>query len=261
MDTENMHEYIKSSFTLPVWLYYDREEELLVQSAIKKDNVIRIKETFTQFHNLYDTIESARFNLLASYNQKAIEDLSNDANDALWVKIHFMNNAIQWYNNSFDILLQSLWIYYGIYRNDYKTKKALKKSDNIEVTITTETLPKILKSCNYNSVRAWVIAHDSPLAEGLIELHNRLSSIHNWANIFKHRGNIDYRDSTNSELEVEVHSLDDDTKVWYNSTRTKESISINQCVEQIMNYHKAIIDYSKKLTVEFKLCFRVRQTI
>ena len=116
MNTGYKQECLNESLILPDWLYYEREEDLLIHAAIKKDNVIRIKEIFSQFHNLYDTIESARFNLLASYNQKVIEELTIDANDALWVKIQFINNAIQWYNNSFDILLQSLWIYYGIYR-------------------------------------------------------------------------------------------------------------------------------------------------
>lgn len=251
-----MQECLNETLILPDWLYYEREEELLIHAAIKKDNVIRIKETFSQFHNLYGTIESARFNLLASYNQKVIEELTIDANDALWVKIQFINNAIQWYNNSFDILLQSLWIYYGIYRNNCRTKKVLKMSDNTEVTITTKTISEILKSCNYNDVRVWGIAHNSPLVEGLVELHSKHSGIHRWANIFKHRGNIDYRDSTNDEFEIKVCRENDETNVWYNSSRTKESISINQCVEEIINYHKAIIEYSKKIREEFKLFFQ-----
>lgn len=258
-DTENMYEDLKGTLTLPVWLYYDREEELLIHAAINRDNVIRIKETISQFHNLYDTIESARFNLLTSYNQQVIEELTNDENDASWVKIQFINNAIQWYNNSFDILLQSLWIYYGIYGNNCKTRKALKIFDNVEVTITTKTLPEILKSCNYNSVREWVIAHNSPLTEGLVELHCKLSRIHHWANIFKHRGNIAYSDSPTEEIEVKTHSVNAESKVWYNSTRTKESVSISQCVEEIINYHRGIIEYSKKITEEFKLYFRANK--
>ena len=118
---------------LPEWLYYEREDELLIHAAIRHNNVVRIKETFSRFHNLYESIASARFNLYSAFNEKVVEDLTNNEDNELWIQIQFISNAIQWYNNSFDVLLQSLWIYYGIYKNDCKTKKKLKMPDDSEV--------------------------------------------------------------------------------------------------------------------------------
>lgn len=250
---------LSEELVLPYWLYYEREDELLVHAAIRHDNVTRIKETFSRFHNLYDTIESARFNLLATFNKKVIEDLTSDETDELFVQIQFINNSIQWYNNSFDILLQSLWIYYGIYKNDCDTKKKSKTSSNTVVTLTTETLPIILSTCNYNKVRVWLLAKNSPLCEGLEKTHNTLSLIHKWANTFKHRGNINYLDNSIAELEVKVHSVDDESKVWYDSSHTKEAITIDQCIEEFVSYHKEIVEYSRKITEEFKLYFRTKE--
>ena len=58
---------------LPEWLYYEREDELLIHAAIRHNNVVRIKETFSRFHNLYDSIASARFNLYSAFNEKVAE--------------------------------------------------------------------------------------------------------------------------------------------------------------------------------------------
>ena len=156
-------------------------------------------------------------------------------------------------------MLQSLWIYYGIYRNDCKTKKELKMPDDSEVALTTETLPVIICMCNYNKVKKWLSTRESPLSEGLDKLHNTLLVIHKWANTFKHRGNISYLDYSIAELKVRVHSVEDESKVWYDSSHTKESITIDQCVQELINYHKEIVEYSKKITEEFKLYFRTKE--
>ncbi len=259
MKAINNDSKLNEFLTLPDWLYYEREDELLVHAALRHDNVVRIKETLSRFHNLYDTIASARFNLLAAFNKKVVVDLTTEKDDELWIQIQFINNAIQWYNNSFDILLQSLWIYYGIYRKDCKTKKELKILDDSEVALTTEALPIILCMCNYNNVKNWLSTNKSPLSEGLDKLHNNLSVIHKWANTFKHRGNISYFDNSVAELKVRVHSVDDESKVWYDSSHTKESITIDQCVQEFINYHKEIVEYSKKITEEFKLYFRIKE--
>lgn len=243
---------LNENLMLPEWLFYEREDEVLVHAAIRHCDVVRIKETFSQFHNLYDTIASARFNLLAAFNERVVDDLTIYVDDELFVQIQFINNAIQWYNNSFDILLQSLWIYYGIYRNDCKTKKKLKVPNETEVALTIETLPVILSMCNYNKVRTWMLAKASPLCDGFEKLHNTLSVIHKWANTFKHRGNISYLDNSIAELEVKVHSMDDESRVWYDSLHTKESITIDQCVKELVNYHKEMVKYSKIITDEFK---------
>lgn len=250
---------INECLVLPDWLYYEREDELLVHAALKHNNVARIKETLSRFHNLYDTISSARFNLHAAFNKKVVDDLTTEEDDGLWIQIQFLNNAIQWYNNSFDILLQSLWIYYGIYRTDCKTKKELKMPNDTEVALTTETLSVILCMCNYNKVNKWLSAKDSPLSDGLDKLHNTLSVIHKWANTFKHRGNISFLDNSIVEPVVTIRSLEDDNKVWYDSSYTNDSITINQCVSELVHYHKAIVEFSKRVTEEFKLFFRIEQ--
>lgn len=241
---------------LPEWLYYEREDELLIHAAIRHNNVVRIKETFSRFHNLYDSIASARFNLYSAFNEKVVEDLTNDEDNELWIQIQFISNAIQWYNNSFDVLLQSLWIYYGIYKNDCKTKKKLKMPDDSEVVLTTEALTAILSSCDYNIVRMWLLTQENPLHNGLVKLHGTLCEIRNWANTFKHRGNISFLNKSIAEPIVRIHSVGDETKVWYNSTDAKVSISICHCVNELINYHKSIIELSKMITDEFKLYFR-----
>lgn len=235
---------LKKVLILPIWLYYDREDEILLHATIQKDNVVRIKETYMRYHSLYETIEIARYNLLISYNENIIEELSKES-DRLWVKTLFVKNALQWYNASFDILLQCLWLYYGIYQKNVKKKY-----------ITTKNIPTILRDCNYIEVNKYLKNTGSPLTSNLKKLNSTISKIRDWTNSLKHRGETRIGSSAIETVEIMVTKSCDETAIMYDSKATRKDVTIEECVNDMVTFHKELIQFSKKMTEDFHLFFK-----
>lgn len=71
-------------------------------------------ETCRRLQDLYDEICAARFALITACQSKYPEYISSEDNGGghLWIQSQFVNTAILWYDAAFDILLQSIWIYF-----------------------------------------------------------------------------------------------------------------------------------------------------
>ena len=151
-------------------------------------------EPCRRLQDLYDEICAARFALITACQSKYPEYISSEDNGGghLWIQSQFVNTAILWYDAAFDILLQSIWIYFKLYEN-------LKRP----LTLNSENFDSILAKCKLENIDKSVIGE---------QLHNRLlefsrnykPTVSFWANTLKHRRMIRYRELSNRK---HVHFL------------------------------------------------------
>lgn len=214
-------------------------------------------ETARQFQYLYDAICAGRFNLCTACKKNYSPDfLEKDSPDEshLWIQIQFVNNAILWYNASFDILLQSIWFYYKLY---------MYLEDPL--VLTTKSYKKILKACNREEVLLIGNNLVSPnLLDAIKELRNGMTNnIPAWANYLKHNGNIQYKEYSKRNFTVATIECKEGedilsaclrgAKMTYNSSETLAILSIREAINTMIHYHQALVDVSKLMANELNL--------
>lgn len=222
----------------------------LIEYAERYSSIMHI-EVHRQFDNLYKTLLLGHFNLTMSCNDFSGTNMPTD----LYTRELFVRNAIIWYNSAFDILLQSIWIFYGFYRI---------KDNSLE--ITKDTIEKILYNCKYQdifkSVQREKIKMDKDLFENIVALHERVKdNITNWANIMKHRGNFEFIECPFRPM-ITYKSIKMPSKgtflesfkthhVNYDSSQTIVRVSIYEAIKTIIDFHNSMIRISKLL---IKVC-------
>ena len=228
--------------------------------ASKKEKAVLI-ETCRRLQDLYAEICAARFALITSCQVKYPEYLSADTDEQghLWIQSQFVNTAILWYNATFDILLQVVWVYYGLY-------KQVKKE-----ALTLNNIDDVLGRCKKKSVITFV--SDEQIKKELDSFHSKSHSINmetqyknqnisEWANTLKHRRMIEYEELdrkhstcfiTLSRLpEIVVkgqtaskENLQEEIKTLYNSNNTLKRIKMTDVINVLFEYHKDICQLSR----------------
>ena len=239
---------------MPEWLNGLENYSLSLVSDKERDAETLI-ETARQFQYLYDTVCSGRFNLCTACKGNYSPGFLNEnasQKEKEWIQTQFVNNAILWYNATFDILLQAIWFYYKLYLS---MKKPL--------SLTVKNHGEILRKCDWNIVKE--LGPDrvpSPLMAKIQELRGFMfDNITQWANHLKHRGNISYKNKNyygyikiDMEGEQDFKSLlKKGGKVLYDSTKTKTTITINNAIATMILYHQRLIDVTKVMYDEIKL--------
>ena len=147
----------------------------------KKEKAVLI-ETCRRLQDLYDEIYAARFALMTSCQGRYPEYFSINADESSHLRIQsqFVNTAILWYNATFDILLQVIWVYYKLYEVNPPKKK-----------ITTGDLEDILGKCKKDKVVNTVPDDDikSELNSFITKYHSKKSNnkdVHEWAKLYNH---------------------------------------------------------------------------
>ena len=227
--------------------------------ASKREKAILI-ETCRRLQDLYDEICAARFALITSCQVKYPEYLSasTDERGHLWIQSQFVNTAILWYNATYDILLQVVWIYYGLYK---QVKRPLVLSDidkvleNCKKKIVIEMVPdgnvkRELESFHYKG-------HPSVVKDSYRNAH-----IVEWANTLKHRRMIEYEELdrkhpvcviTLSRLPKIVvkgqtsskETPQEEVKTLYDSKDTVKRIKMTDVINVLFEYHKDICQLSR----------------
>ena len=241
---------------LPEWL---NGKELNYSSFIedKGRETATLMETARQFQYLYDAICAGRFNLATAckknYTPGFLEENSVEKAH-IWVQILFVNNAIFWYNATFDILLQSIWFYYKLYT--YLEEPLM---------LTSKTCGQIQKACNREKALS--------LGEGRVpqNLMNEIKKLRNgmtnniptWANYLKHNGSIHYKEYSHrnavlgtiecKEGEDILSAFQRGAPMVYNSSKTLKEISIREAINTLIHYHQSLIEVSKELVKEIDL--------
>ena len=238
----------------PEWLNGIENYLLLLATDNERDTETLI-ETARQFQYLYDAVCSGRFNLCTAckgnYSPGFLNDnASQEAKE--WIQTQFINNAIMWYNATFDILLQPIWFYYKLYLS-------LKKP----LSLTVNNHEEILRNCDWkNFKRLGPDRVPSYLMEKVQELRGFMfDNITQWANHLKHRGNINYKNKNCFEyIKIDMEGEKDlksllrkGGKVLYDSTKTKATITINNAIATMILYHQRMIDVTKVMYNEIDL--------
>ena len=238
----------------PEWLN-GIEKHLLSLVIDNERDTETLIETARQFQYLYDAVCSGRFNLCTackgSYSPGFLNNnASQDAEE--WIQTQFINNAIMWYNATFDILLQSIWFYYKLYLS---MKKPL--------SLTVDNHDKILRKCDWNHVKELGPGRvPSPLMAIIQELRAFMfDNISQWANHLKHRGNINYKNIASfGYIKIDMDGEKDlkslllkGGKVLYDSTKTKTTITISKAIATMILYHQRLVDVTKVMSDEIDL--------
>ena len=235
---------------LPEWL---NGKELDYPSFVNDQGreTATLLETARQFQYLYDAICAGRFNLTTAckkyYTPDFLEENSSEKAH-IWVQIQFVNNAIFWYNATFDILLQSIWFYYKLYK--YLEEPLI---------LTSKSYGEIQKACNREETLS--------LGEGRVPqfLMNEIKKLRNgmtnniptWANYLKHNGSIQYKDYSHRNYvigSIKCKKNEDILSAFmrgvpmqYNSSKTLKELTIREVINTLIHYHLSLIEVSKTL--------------
>lgn len=233
---ENKESIIKE-FPLPNCLHDINREELITYAGIYKDSiaVITVQEIFHLYDYLYDVIRTARYDYYMFCKQNYPADFICEDEDKRWIQLHYLANSLMWYNASFDIVLQCIWIFYGLYYN--------KQDKN---SIRTENVKDIQMQCSFDKIneheRKYVI--DTNLFQKLRRLRGKRDRIAEFVNKFKHNGLL----TKGGEMEnffvvVNIKAETSQEQLKYDSSCTQNEIDLKQAKQAIKNYHRAAMGF------------------
>ena len=138
------------------------------------------------------------------------------------------NNAIMWYNNVFDSIMQIIFIGFEIYKKHpwYKDKYDYHET---------------IKLCSYSFLSDFYNKNKTiPNLESLWEMikkaHAANKNVREWANSIKHRGGINYKgDTLNALINVKIKMLDGKT------TADKDfepfEVNLDDVIDELKNLH------------------------
>lgn len=138
------------------------------------------------------------------------------------------SNAIIWYNNIFDYLMQIIFIAFGIYRFHPDFNEELE-------------FHKILKLCDYKYLSQFYGSNKT--VQNFKELWKLLSvaqasntKINEWANFIKHKGGIDYIGSTPASpyrIELTLNTGDKISDLDFNPPQ----VQLEDVLSELANHH------------------------
>lgn len=233
---ENKESIIKE-FPLPNSLHDINREELITYAGTCKGSiaVITIQEIFHLYDYLYDVIRTARYDYYLFCKQNYPADLICEDEDERWIQLHYLVNSLMWYNASFDIILQCIWIFYGLYHK--KQEKNPIRTDNIKI---------IQQQCSFDIIneheRRDLI--DASLFKKLKRLRGKRDKIAEFVNKFKHNGLITKGgEMENYFVAVKINAENSKDLSIYESSCTQKEIDSQQAKQAIRNYHKTVVDF------------------
>ncbi len=206
-------------------------------------------ETLKLFDVLSNRMSSARYALLNGIyilHQSETMWWINGSQAQLWLRTEFLNNAIIWYNNSFDVLLQIPWIGHKIYK-DYTIKNI--KYDLRQIQ-HAEEYDKILAHCNWARIKNWQEKKGelNDYWTALQEFHYSeiYQQVNDWANKLKHRNGIFYEE-TYEETPVNV-TLDN----YHPLKLTPELLPMDYVIDTLVEYHVTMLELIEQIRIHSK---------
>lgn len=196
---------------------------------------------------LLHSIKSARYNLFeALFSDQFFIDESI-ANDKEWYIGNSLYNSIMWYNTTFDIVLQFIWVHYRFFE---KINSA--QSFNFE----NSQAQNIFKKCRYESIEKLYSRTTFTLFNELKGLNNFITDIREWTNNIKHRGafritDIPISEGFNLKTVKELNPKDPEKEqIVYNSDKSIIKKSAKDITTLLMEYHKNLYSFIDTLFQE-----------
>lgn len=189
-----------------------KKEQKLFQQGLEVPEFLKLDTMFDMFcvdpgykiaksifDDLYIQVTSARFALIMGHQKlhdsNYISWQSGELGQ-LWLRSQYLRNSIIWYNSSYDLLWQSLWFGFALYRK-ILFKKPRRFIHDID---SKNTFQEVLKECKFNNLKtALDSVEKGEGAENAKKLMSKITDFHEsdlqkkvreWANILKHHGNL-----------------------------------------------------------------------
>ncbi len=171
-----------------------------------------------------------------------------------WLRYQYIKNSIIWYNSSFDILLQTLWFGFSLYKKININKKRITEIDS------SETYKELLKACTYSKVKKVLKQINSPDSTDLLRVIDSYykcyerEKINTWSNTLKHHGNF---------IISELYSPSFGMKTGkYNSIYTiPEIYEIDKLIEILKKHHIKLFKLTKFIFDFFNFDFFEKEEI
>ena len=232
---------------LPEFLNGHEHNGIKIMQSDDSANTIEIAR---RFQDLYDEICSARFALINACRENYPEYLSKDVNfkGHLWIRTQFLNNAIIWYNNSYDIFLNVLVFYYKTYDKTLTEIEVLEilgyEGQKYRNNIINAFDNEIVKNMFNEFKNSYIIETKSNKAK---------NPVRTWANTLKHRQMLRYEELRSNRIKVLRISKDTNirdyfeskSKVNYDSSESIKHLSMEEVSKTLFNYHKDFITLMK----------------
>lgn len=225
---------------LPTFLKED-----LVAYAIMPKSPLATKTWSTLIHlyeALYDAIQSGRYNLYVSCKESYEQVFKNDNEDDQSLRCQFLNSSLMHYNSTFDIMLECIWVGFGLFR--------YVKNEGVLSLNTRKDTEHVLSLCTYAKIKSLKKVIDALLFEELVKLRKKHQKIANWTNNLKHRGNLVYKEAYEETIHVKTESKEND--IIFDSSKTQSQVSIDKVVASLIKYHSSLIAFVRDLDVFYK---------
>ena len=157
---------IKDELQLPMFIYDICWEEIIIREAIQEghNNICkRLKEMSHIYAYMIDVLKTAKYNLCMACKEQYSQDLLVAKEDYDWLRMQYLCNSLMWYNASFDIALQMIYLYYGL--------------SNME--LKTENIDRILEGCRWSVIDNKKEEINFNLYEKLLNLKGKRKNINN----------------------------------------------------------------------------------
>jgi hypothetical protein len=230
-------DFILKEFPLPNCLHDLNREELITYVSIKKSPVavITLQEVFHLYDSLYDTIRTARYDYYLYCKRNYPADFICEDEEDRWIQLHYLVNSLMWYNASFDIILQCIWIFYGLYYN--------KQEKN---SIRTKNIKEIQEQCSFDKIneheRSYLI--DENLLKKLRKFRAKRDKIAEFVNKFKHNCLLTKGGEMETFwVEVKLKNSNSSDKPIYESSDTQKEMDTKQAEQALKNYHKSMLSF------------------
>lgn len=244
---------ILKEFPLPNFLHDLNREEMITFASISNGPiaVVTLQEVFHLYDYLYDAIRTARYDYYMFCQQESPNNFILEDEDEKWIRLHYLVNSLMWYNASFDIILQCIWIFYGLYYN--------KEEKN---SIRTSNIKEIQQQCSFNKIneheRKFLI--DANLFRKVNKLRGKRDKIAEYVNKFKHNGLLTKGgDIEKFFVSVKVNVENSNEQAIYESSCTQKEIDFKKAEQAIKNYHKALMQFVKLMNDVFVSKVRINR--
>lgn len=199
------------------------------------------------FNDIYFQIASARFALIMGH--KKLHDSNyvsweSGAIGQLWLRTEYLRNSIIWYNSSYDLLWQSVWFGFSLFRK-IKLGKPPKQIHDVD---SEENFQKLLRSCTYDKLfSALSSVEENEGSDNAKELIKRIQKfngsepqkeVREWANSLKHRGSFKVKELYNPSGGLTIGTFNSDYTVPF-------IVGIDDISDILRKYHVSLCQLIK----------------